>query len=370
MSRQLWRLPKFIGILLHIYQELEFKFMTVENSGPSHQGNLTRLTVVLLLLISCLSFPACSRKEQPPVGPAEKVTIAYATLPQTALAQVAQSKGYYREEGLDVTARRHSYGKVALGDVLEGKADFATVAETPVMFAIMNGEKIAIIATIQSSQKNHAIVARKDRGILLPQDLKGKTIATTLGTTADFYMDGFLAVRGIARKDLTIVNLKPEELQNAIGNGDVDAVSAFYPFLSQAQKKLGDNGMTFYDEGIYTMTFNVVATQEFIRKNPDKVKKMLRALVKAGKLVRENPAEAQKLVAQFSGIAPGIVSETWAVCNFDLTLNQSLILVLEDESQWAVENGLARARKVPNYLDYIYFDGLKAVKPEAVRILQ
>jgi ABC-type nitrate/sulfonate/bicarbonate transport system substrate-binding protein len=162
--------------------------MTAENSRPSHrQGNLTRLTVVMLLLISWVSFPGCSRKEQQPVGPAEKVTIAYATITQAALAQVAQAGGYNREEGLDVTAHRHSYGKLALKDVLEGKADFATVAETPVMFAIMNGEKIAIIATISSAQKNHAIVARKDLGILLPQDLKGKKIATTMG----FGINGF-----------------------------------------------------------------------------------------------------------------------------------------------------------------------------------
>jgi NitT/TauT family transport system substrate-binding protein len=224
--------------------------------------------------------------------------------------------------------------------VLEGQADFATVAETPAMFAIMNGEKIAIIASIQSSQKNHAIVARKDLGIFLPQDLKGKKVATTQGITSDFFMDGFLAVRGIARKELTVVNLKPEELENAIVNGEVDAVSTFHPFLSQTQKKLGNKGITFFDEGLsYTATFNVVATQEFVRKNPDKVRKMLRALVKAEKMAKENPAAAQKLVAQFTGIAPSTVAET-------------------------------RARKVPNYLDYIYFDGLKAVKPEAVRILQ
>ena len=344
--------------------------MAVEKSGSSPQpGNLTRLATVLLLVVSCVSF-SCSRKEQQPVGPPEKVTIAYATLTEATLAQVAQAGGYNREEGLDVTARLHSYGKLALKDVLEGQADFATVAETPVMFAIMNGEKIAIIASIQSSQKNHAIVARKDLGILLPQDLKGKKVATTPGITSDFFLDGFLAVRGIARKELTVVNLKPEELEDAIVNGEVDAVSAFHPFLSQTQKRLGNNGLTFYDEGIYTATFNVVATQEFIRKNPDKVKKMLRALVKAEKMARENPAAAQKLVAQFTGIAPGIVAESWAICNFDLTLNQALILVLEDESQWAIENGLTRARQVPNYLDYIYFDGLKAVKPEAVRILQ
>jgi NitT/TauT family transport system substrate-binding protein len=269
-----------------------------------------------------------------------------------------------------VTARLHPYGKLALSDVLEGKADFATVAETPAMFAILNGEKIAIIASIYSSQKNHAIVARKDLGILVPRDLKGKKIATTLGITSDFFMDGFLAVRGIARKELTVVNLKPEELENAIESSEVAAVSTFQPFLARTQKKLGNNGITFYDEGLYTNSFNVGATQEYIRKNPEKVRKVLRALFKAEEMARENPAAAQKMVAQFTGIAPDIVAESWAISSFDLTLNQSLVLVLEDEAQWAIEHGFTRARKVPNFLFYIYFDGLKSIKPEAVRILQ
>jgi NitT/TauT family transport system substrate-binding protein len=344
--------------------------MAAENRRSPQQGNLTRLTVLLSLLVSCVALPACSRKDQKPVGPPEKVTIAYATLIEASLAHVAQAEGYNREENLAVTARLHPYGKLALKDVLEGKADFATVAETPVMFAILNGEKIAIIASIYSSQKNHAIIARKDLGILVPQDLRERKIATTLGITSDFFMDGFLAVHGIARKELTVVNLKPEELENAIVSGEVAAVSSFYPYLSLTQKKLGDKGITFYDPDIYTETFNVVATQEFIRKNPETVRKMLRALVKAEEMARKNPEEAQKLVAQFTGIAPDIVAETWGIGSFELTLNQLLILVLEDEAQWAIENDFTLARKMPNYLDYIYFDGLKSIKPEVVRILQ
>jgi NitT/TauT family transport system substrate-binding protein len=97
---------------------------------------------------------------------------------------------------------------------------------------------------------------------------------------------------------------------------------------------------------------------------------MLRALVKAEEMARKNPEEAQKLVAQFTGIAPDIVAETWGIGSFELTLNQLLILVLEDEAQWAIENDFTLARKMPNYLDYIYFDGLKSIKPEVVRILQ
>jgi ABC-type nitrate/sulfonate/bicarbonate transport system substrate-binding protein len=97
-----------------------------------------------------------------------RVTIAYATPPYTVIADVAEMQGYYRKEGLDAVPHRHSTGKAALNEVLEGTADFATVAETPFMLAIMKGADISIIATIQSSNKNNAVVAKDRKFSRLP----------------------------------------------------------------------------------------------------------------------------------------------------------------------------------------------------------
>lgn len=274
------------------------------------------------------------------------------------------------QAGLEAIQQKYPYGKIALQAVLEGKADFATVAETPVMFAVMNGEKIYVIATIQTSSKTNAIVARKDKGIFTPADLKGKKIAATLGTTSEFFMDAYLAVHGIARKDMKVVDLKAVELSDALANGTVDAVSAFNPFLIQMQKKLGHKGLTFYDEEIYTQSFNIVATQQFVRNNPGKVNKVLRALIKAEEFVTRNPAAAQKIVADFSRMDAALVREIWQDASFLVRLDQSLVLALEDESRWAVTGGLTGNKKIPDYMDYIYLEGLQSVKPTAVRILR
>jgi len=343
--------------------------LQIEKSSPIyHFSNRFALALSVLALATCLC--ACTRTDQKPVGPPEKVTIAIATSADAVLAQVAQVKGLFRQEGLEVTPHLHPYGKPALREVLEGKADFATVAETPVMFAIMNGEKIAIIATIQTSELAHAILARRDRGILTFGDLKGKKIAATLGTTSHFFLDALLVTHGISRKDVQVVDLKAEEIPDALARGDVDAVSTFTLYTALTQKKMGDRVITFKDKVINHYPFNVVATQDFIRNNPAKVEKVLRALVKAEEFVRIHPEDAQKIVADFTGIELAIIRDICANAVFTTTLDQSLILALEDESRWAINNGLTSARKVPNYLDFIYFNGLKSVKPEAVRILR
>jgi ABC-type nitrate/sulfonate/bicarbonate transport system substrate-binding protein len=329
-----------------------------------------RIALAVLALATGVCFSACTRTDNKPAGPSEKITIAYSATTDAVLAEVAQSRGYYREEGLEATARLHPYGKPALEDLLAGNADFATVAETPVMFAIMNGEKISVIATIQTSEIMNAVLARRDTGIVTPGDLKGKKIAATLGTTSDFFLDAILGVNGISRKDVKIVDLKAETMPDALARGEVDAVSTFVPYVALTQKKLGDSVITFHDKDIYRWTFNVVATQEFIRKNPGKVQKMLRALIKAESFVRNNPAEAQKAVADFSGMELSMVRDIWADTSFAVTLDQPLLIAMEDESRWAINNGLTKARKVPNYLGFIYLDGLKSVKPEAVGILK
>jgi sulfonate transport system substrate-binding protein len=331
---------------------------------------LIRKAVAIMALSICACFCSCTRSDHQPAGPPEKVTIAFSATTDAVLAEVAQAKGYFKAEGLEVTPHLHPYGKPALEDLLAGKADFATVAETPVMFAIMKGEKISVIATIQTSETGNAILARKDRGILTVRDLKGKKIGATLGTTSDFFLDTILSLHGISRKDVEIVDLKAEEMADALARCDIDAVSTFAPYAALTRKKLGDRTITFQDKNVYRWTFNVVAAQEVIRRNPGKAGKILRALVKAEEFVKENPAEAQKIVSDFTGIEPGIVRDTWPDTSFSVSLDQSLMLALEDESRWAINSRLIKERKIPNYLDFIYLDGLKAIKPEAVMILR
>jgi sulfonate transport system substrate-binding protein len=342
----------------------------MNDTGKPKTPLIFPISAIALMLAIVIFVLLYSRDSDKPAARPEKITIAYGAMVDTTLVQVAQKQGYYLKEGLDAILLPRSHGKAALGEALTGKADFATVAETPVIFAVMQGEKISILATIQASKKNNAILARKDKRILTPLDLKGRNIGVTLGTTADFFMHAFLIEHGISRNDIKIVNLKPEEMPHALESGDVDAVSAFHPYLRQTQKNIGDRGIIFYDEEIYTQTFNIVATQDFVNRNPDKIKKFLRALIRAEDFVRQHPEEAQKIVADTSGIDLALVREVWADSAFSVALDQALLLAMEDESQWAIRNKLTNTANVPNYLNFIYLEGLQAVKPSAVRILR
>ena len=298
--------------------------------------------------------------------PLQKITFSYTYQPQSTLAHIATVQGYFTEEGLEVQPRLHTYGKAALESVIENKADFATVAETPVMFSVLKGEKIFVIANIEASTVNNAVVARKDAGISVSGDLKGKRIGFVPGTTSDFFLDSLLMANGLTRQQTRPVALKPEQMQDAILARQVDAVSIWNYSLTQIVRQLGPNGIAFYDRQIYTETFNIAAQQDFVKNNPLTVKRFLRALIKAEKFVAKNPDEAQNIMSTAMKIDKSLIRDVWNAFRYRVELDQTLLITLEDEARWAINHKLTDKTVIPNYADYIYWDGLKAIKPEAV----
>lgn len=330
-----------------------------------------RNTCIVLLFMSL--FMGCQKSstqnpEHDSASPAQQITVAYTYQPQSTLVHVALAKGYFTEAGLQVTPLMHTFGKAALQSVIDQKADFATVAETPVMFNVLNGEKIYVLANIESSNTNNAIVARKAAGISEPRDLKGKRIGFTPGTTSDFFLDTLLTANGLSRKGIQPVALKPEEMLAAMLAKKVDAVSTWNYPLTQISLLLGSEGVVFYDREIYTETFNIAARQDFVKNNPDTARRFLRALIRAEEFVLQNPDAAQGIMSVATQIDRGLIREVWGAFNYHVTLDQTLLLTLEDETRWAIKHKLTDKTEMPDYLDFIHLDSLGAVKPEAVRL--
>lgn len=266
-------------------------------TGTNIFSLIRQFCIISVLVVLAVVIVGC-KPMQKETGPREKITIAYSTATNAVLVYIAFAKGFFAEEGLDSIPQPHPFGKSALAAVIEGKADIATVADTPIVFAVMNGEKITTFASIQTSNKDEAILSRLDRGITQPADLKGKKIGVTLGTTAHFFVDSFLLAHGIEMKQVTLVDMKPHEMAAALDSGKVDAVSTFNPTLKQLEKSLGNNGAVFFGESLYTETFCVAAMQEYVKKNPEAIKKFLRALIKAEIFIKEHDKEAQILAAE------------------------------------------------------------------------
>lgn len=303
-------------------------------------------------------------------GPLEQVTIASNTAyAGTCPILAAREKGYFASEGILVTVQPKSSGKAALEAVLQGQANLGTVADIPIMFAAMNNRPVSVIATIFRTETDHGIVGRKDRGVAMPASLKGKRIGVTLNTSGHFALDALLNRQRLSPNDVTVHNYKPEELPVALAQGEVDAVATWEPFLDASLTKLGSNGVIFYGQDVYTILYNVAGMRDYVVSHPETIKKVLRALTHGARFCSEEPDAARELVAAAIKSDATKLKALWPSYRFNVALDQGLILALEDEAQWAIKNKLTSRTDMPNYLNYIYLDGLEAVMPSAVTII-
>ncbi len=321
------------------------------------------------LLAASYAWIARTPPEQP-AGPPEPMIIAANTsYAGTGLVFVAQGKGYFANEGLNVTLQPYTTRKSALDAALAGRAALATVADIPIMFAVTKGQPVSIVATISTVERDPGIIGRKDKGVLTLASLNGKRIGVTLGTSGHFVLDAFLIRQKLSTDDVTLRDLQPEELAEALVKGDVDAVATWEPYLGSLRTQLGANGTIFYSEGIYELPFNIAGTRDYVVSHPETIKKLLRALVRAERFHKDEPDAARKIIAGAINVSLENLKEVWPTYRFNVTLDQSLLLTLEDETRWAIKNQLTARPDIPNYLNYLYLDGLEAVKPESVTVI-
>jgi NitT/TauT family transport system substrate-binding protein len=327
-------------------------------------------TLLIFGALSLAGMAGCSREGDRDVSKEyEIINIAVTPWPASAALYVAQERGYFKEEGLEVVFHSYISGHLGLDAVLSGKADLATVGDTPIARAAIEGKPIAVVATLCEINRAVLIVARKDHGILSPEDLRGKRIGVVLGTTADFFLNIFLTTSYIPRTEVRIVGLETEKVVHALARGEVDAVSTWFPHTLAASDRLGDSGIVLDDPSIYKMTWNITASKDFAENHPDRVRKVLRAILRANRFIMKRAEEARALTSRHLGEGSGRLEKEWEDYRFTAALDQSLLLNLEDQARWMIGGGAGEGRRPPNFMKFIDMEGLRAVRPAAVGII-
>jgi NitT/TauT family transport system substrate-binding protein len=344
-----------------------------QTTSRPRSGKISISKIAVLLVAAALlagGYAWISRTSPSrPAGPLEQVTIANIRYPGTCPVIVAQAKGYFAAEGILATISNHTTGQATLDAVFRGQANLGSTGDLPVMFAVMNRQPASIVATIATAENDLGIVGRKDRGVVTPASLKGKRIGVPLVSGGHFLLDAFLTRQKLSTSDITVRNLKPEELSAALAKGDIDAASTWQPYLGTLQTQLGENGATFLSGGIYDAAVGLIGSKDYVANHPETIKSVLRALVSAARFCRNSPDAALEFVAE--AMKPDIVNlkELWPLYRFNVALDQSLVLALEDETRWALKNKLTDRTDMPNYLNHVYLDALQSITPSAVTII-
>jgi len=320
---------------------------------------------LILIVCACAMLFAC-KTEKPNVN---------LTTPKTAfsiLTIIADQQGYFELEGLQVNINYVKTGKIALDDLLAGNADVANIVETNVAFAGFSNPNIQVFCNIEEVY-DAGIVARKDKGILHPTDLKGKKLGVLLATTSQVFAHRFLEKHGIPKDSVQFVNLLPPAMQSAILEGSgVDAISIWQPYVYNAEQALGDdNSVTFNDTEIFTGYMTLAGKSDFAAENPETIKAMLKAYLAAEKFAMENPEEAKTIISEFLNLPMETLENIWSQYTLRISLEQSLIEDTRREGEWITQTiEEYGGRTLPDYTNYFNPIYLEAVAPEKVQVAQ
>lgn len=331
-----------------------------------------RILLLIGVVISLLvGYFWLSQKQRPEAFASSREVVTIGFLPTTlsSLVLIAEAKGFFIQEGLDITLKKYPTGRETRIAMFAKEIDLTVVGDLGIVLSSFEREDFAVLVTIGSSDNEFKIVSRKDKA-KVPKDLKGKRIATQKGTQMHFFLYLFLLKNGLSDEDVEISFKKAEELPLTLASGEVDAISTREPIISHARKLLPDKAIVFEERGLFRSTFNLVVLKSLLNERPETMKRVIRALLKAEGFARKYPEEAVDIVSQKIGADKSAIASDWQDTEPRVSLDQTLLLTLEDEARWAISSKLIDKTNVPNYLNFIYLKGLEAVKPEAVTIIR
>lgn len=255
------------------------------------------MAMVIFVLLLFLSVPTGL------VQAAEKIRISVSGSYNMIFlsAGVAQQKGFFKEEGLDaeIIVMRAATSIAALSS---GDIDY-TMLTGSVIRAAIRGLPVRLVAGLMSSSP-HVLLARPE--IKSVKELRGKKVG--LGAYGD--ATHVLARMIIARhgldpdREIQFLALGPDSGRfAALQQGLTDVVVTSPPWDFEG-KKIGYNILArAYEYASYPLS-GLGANVKTIQQNPAQVKRVIKSLIKATRLIRENREEAVKVLVAWGKVGP------------------------------------------------------------------
>ena len=254
--------------------------------------------VIGLIVLSAIAY-YFTTKETEPVKENTEITIGYPTLRIALPVLVAYDKGYFKEEGLDVTLKSYQTAQPMMDALVSGKINLGGFCALPITFGAMARSKtdLLFLGGMYEDDKHpiSVLLVKDTTSISSIQDLKGKKIGILPTRAYEVWLQGILESNNINPKDVIIRQVKPNLQADALNNGSVDALFTNDPAATITMSK--GYGMELTREALvpkstemspfYFGSFNV--RKDYADKNPDIVLKVSKALDRASKYINENP---------------------------------------------------------------------------------
>ncbi|MCR5669858.1 MAG: aliphatic sulfonate ABC transporter substrate-binding protein [Butyrivibrio sp.] len=238
----------------------------------------------LLILLLCACGETYRKRTHDDV-----VTIAIQPSAAFIPLYIAKEKRWIEDaiepNGFKVEWKTFESGPPINESLLAGESDVGVLGDVPTVSVCVPGNKVIMIATAAQAADSYAILVPSDSDITCAEDLKGKKIGATFGSTAHNMAEKYMNTAGLSVDDVEIVNLSTADAASALKNKEVDAVSIWEPSVTRltasGEIKILAEGSDCHLAG----TNAIVVREDFATRHPEIVTKILEQYKKAAEFI-------------------------------------------------------------------------------------
>jgi ABC-type nitrate/sulfonate/bicarbonate transport system substrate-binding protein len=286
---------------------------------------MMKTSAFLALLAATIAFAN-------PVAAQQKIPVRAAYVPAVTwlAAWVAKDKGYFDEQGLDVSfiiVQNISLVPSTVGKQL----DIAPATVVDLIKASAGGLNVVAVAGGHSDTESavtNTIIVRKDSGIRSIKDIVGKTVATpTLGAILHVGLLHWMVKEGLDVNSIRAVEVPFPNMPDQMAAGRIDVAEAVQPFatrmIAAGHQSLGDQLLQVASPARSTLW---ISDRAWAEANKPTIAKWTAALRQAKELIEKSPEEARQILAKYTKLPPAI-TETITLPHYEATLKADEIEV-------------------------------------------
>lgn len=254
------------------------------------------MVACLVFLSACQSSTGAGSTSEGDSKSGDPIQIALSPWPGWYLWYIAEEKGLFKKHGVNVELKWFPVYSDSLQALATGQVDANSQTLSDTIAPLSKGIPLKVVLVNDNSNGGDAIVAKPE--IQSVADLKGKTVATELGTVDHFLLLTALERNGMSETDINYVNMTVNDAAPAFINKKVDASVLWEPFQTTAVKEGGGKVLFSSKETPGLIPDLLVFKAETVEKRADDVQKIVDAWFEALAELKNNPKETLELLAK------------------------------------------------------------------------
>jgi ABC-type nitrate/sulfonate/bicarbonate transport system substrate-binding protein len=258
------------------------------------KATYTRRHVLQVLGAGALAAvtPAIARAAGAPL------TLGIQTSTWGAVGMVAEAEKLFEKAGANVVVQKFDSGRAVRDAMVAGRIDLGSLGAAPFVLGAGKGD-LAALGTVAYAGGTLAVVAGRKSGVKSVGDLKGKKVASQIGSETDHVFQTKIAPHyGLKHGDFQVINVKFHDHISALASGSVDAFAGVEPYPALAEVDGIGTKLTDYTK-FDIVPLMLAVNRPVLEKRSAELIPFLKGWLAAVRMFKENPKRVAQIVQNF-----------------------------------------------------------------------